>query len=355
MSNPFENITELSGAIHLHTSYSDGGIDFPELIGAAREVGLDFIVVTDHMTLDAKKAGYEGFSGDLFVAIGYEHHDRHNRNHYLALGPDRIASADATPQEYINYVNSLGGVGFLAHPMEQRNYFKKLPPYPWTEWDAQGYDGVEIWNQMSDWMEHLKNWRSFIRILFPRRFMSDSPSLLLKRWDALNRNRFVSGIGGVDAHTRRFDLGLTYLTIFPIKVELKGIRTHLYLDTPLPRDDSAGAVKILMDALRRGRGFVANFRRGDARGSRFYIADAKDTVFLPGRNQQKAALPAKLHAELKERAEMLCYRNGRVIDRQFGPHACFPISATGVYRVEVRKEQHAWIYSNPFPIGSYPL
>ena len=80
---------EITGAIHLHTTYSDGGITIKELINAAKTVGLNFIIVTDHMTLRGLDEGYEGLTDNLCVLVGYEHHDPH-KNHYLALGVDQV-------------------------------------------------------------------------------------------------------------------------------------------------------------------------------------------------------------------------------------------------------------------------
>src|SRR5271157_651433 len=86
----FPKIYELCGALHLHTTFSDGSVDFPTLIAGAKEVGLDFIVVTDHLSLKGREKGFEGFSDDLFVFIGYEHNDINNLNHYLVLGTDIV-------------------------------------------------------------------------------------------------------------------------------------------------------------------------------------------------------------------------------------------------------------------------
>ena len=151
---------EITGAIHLHTTYSDGGITIKELINAAKTVGLNFIIVTDHMTLRGLDEGYEGLTDNLCVLVGYEHHDPHKKNHYLALGVDQVFNPSLKPQSYINEIKKAGGIGFLAHPAEKRNYFGSLPPYPWTDWEVDGFDGIEIWNQMSDWVENLKSWMS---------------------------------------------------------------------------------------------------------------------------------------------------------------------------------------------------
>ena len=347
--------TELCGTLHLHTTCSDGGADYPTLIQAAKDVGLDFVVVTDHMTLKGRELGYEGFSNNLLVVVGYEHNDSNNINHYLALGTSKVARVHNAPQDYINAIKEDGGVGFLAHPVEKRNYFKSYPPYPWTAWDAVGFDGIELWNQMSEWLEHLTHWAQFFHLAYPRRFLRNAPEDCLVIWDKCNRLRFVSGIGGVDAHTMLIRMGLFRWTIFPIKVELKGVRTHVFLNEPLPRNDAAASQRIFINALKDGRCFVSNYRRGDARGTRIFLEYANGVCSLPGIQPDNMPLPAVLKVSLPEPADIRLIANGKEIARNYGLQTHFNIPATGLYRIEVYKKNNAWIYSNPFPIGSYPL
>lgn len=345
--------TEICGAIHLHTTYSDGGASFKELISAAKSVGLNFIIVTDHMTLGGLHDGYEGYSDKLCVLVGYEHHDSNQKNHYLALGVKKVFDDFSDPQGYIDAVNKSGGIGFLAHPAEKRKYFGTLPPYPWTAWNTSGYDGIEIWNQMSDWVENLKSWASIIKLFYPRRFLGSPPSELLSRWDNLNQNQFISCIGGVDAHSRKIGIGFCSLRIFPIKVELKGIRTHLFIEEKKNRSFEESK-KVILNALRDGHGFISNFRRGDARGTEIYLRTQDGFLNLPGR-QKNCKLPAQILVNLPDRGRISLIANGVMINQLDGNSASFDIEKPGLYRVEVFRKSKAWIYSNPFPIGSYPL
>ncbi len=343
---------QICGAIHLHTLYSDGGVSFGELIDAARQCELDYIVVTDHMTLKGREAGYEKFHDDLMVLVGYEHNDPQKQNHYLAIGTGKAFPQLQKPQQYIDAVKENGGIGFLAHPAEKRNYFGGLPPYPWTEWDATGYDGIELWNQMSDWMENLRSWRSFFRLLYPRRFLSNVPDELLEKWDNLNQSRFVSGIGGIDAHTRKLTIGPFAYTVFPIKVELKGVRTHLYMPQKLTDFPFDQARLLFLKALKNGNGFISNYRRGDAKGTQIYLQQHENgTIQLPGLNEHSNCVPAVLKVQLPSEGTVRFLRNGAVAKSVKGQSAEFEITGGGVYRVEVYKGKNAWIYSNPFPVG----
>jgi hypothetical protein len=346
---------EIRGAIHLHTTYSDGGVAMPELIQIAGRVGLDYIIVTDHMTLAAKEQGFEGFHGETLVVVGYEHNDLDERNHYLALGVDRVHEGQRDPQDYVDGIREAGGIGFLAHPAESRHYFKRFPPYPWTAWHVTGYDGIELWNQMSEWVESLKRLRSYVLLFYPRRFLKRARPALLRRWDALNRTRFVSALGGVDAHAFRVKIGPLRLCVFPTKVELKGVRTHLYVDEGWCSNGTAHARLALLEALRDGRGFCSHYRRGDAFGTRIVARDSEGKLILPGKTSRPPTLPARIEVSVPLPAQARLVRNGAVVARSEGHDMSFGIEQEGLYRVEVYRGTNAWIYSNPFPMGTYPL
>ena len=341
---------EICGCIHLHTKFSDGGADYDTLIKAAEGAGLDYICVTDHMTLEGKNR--EGFYGPLFVLVGYEHNDENNRNHYIAFGTPETAGSLTDPQEYINRVKEMGGIGFLSHPAEKRRHINEtFRSYPWTAWNAQGFDGIEIWNQLSDWMEQLRGWRAVTKLLRPNRLIRNAPQDLLHKWDEMNRNRFVSAIGVADAHSGKFSFGpFGYLT----KYELRGIRTHFFVDQADWSDEkkTGGA---LIAAMRDGKGFISNYCTGDAKGCKIILRDNSDNVEYPGVPTNNLKLPMMMEVSLTEKAEIRLIRNGEVVQSATNTAAEWTITETGVYRVEAYKQNRAWIYSNPFPVGRYPL
>ena len=348
-------LKEICGCIHLHTTFSDGDCDFPTIIRTAGEAALDYICVTDHMNLKGLHEGYGGLREGVLVIVGYEHNDEHNLNHYLAFGTTETAKNMTDPQKYINQIKKLGGIGFLAHPAEKRDYIRKLPPYPWNRWDAKGFDGIELWNQMSDWMEQLRGWQSVTRLFYPRRFLGNVDQELLNRWDEMNRTEFISGIGGVDAHSRKlFSIGPFCYLVFPIKVELRGIRTHLFVEESVCGDETK-MTEAVLGALKDGRGFISNFRLGDARGAKFFLQSENGDIEYPGRPSSGASLPAAINVNLPQKAKIHLLRNGEVIQTAFANKAQWPVREPGVYRIEAYKRSSAWIYSNPFPVGKYPL
>ena len=49
----------MKGDLHCHTTLSDGSLGIEEVIAQAKRMGLDFLAITDHDTLDAYNEIYE--------------------------------------------------------------------------------------------------------------------------------------------------------------------------------------------------------------------------------------------------------------------------------------------------------
>ncbi len=340
---------EYIGAIHMHSTFSDGTGEVPDIAKFADEVGLDFIILTDHNTLRALQEGYEKWYGNTLLLVGCEINDKENKNHYLAFGIDEAFTTRTPAKKYVAKVKELGGIGFLAHPHEKRKH-KDHPAYPWTEWDTEDFTGIEIWNHMSEWVENLTEENKYRSFLHPLRTINAPPKETLKVWDELNQTRKVIGIGGIDAHAHKYNLvGFLEVEIFPYKVLFKSIRTHILLDKAIVKGKTAKDLETakwqIYNALKDGRCFIANDYVAESKGFRFYaevngkkfqmgetVPDLKNVklkVFLPG-----------IDAEIK------LLRNGRIVGTNNGIDAEFIINKKGAYRIEVYFENRAWIFSN---------
>ena len=75
-----DQLHEYVGVIHIHSTYSDGSKTIPEIAKIASEVGLDYLLFTDHNTLQPKKDGLEGWYEGVLVGIGYEINDENDQN-----------------------------------------------------------------------------------------------------------------------------------------------------------------------------------------------------------------------------------------------------------------------------------
>jgi hypothetical protein len=340
---------EYIGATHIHSVFSDGTGEVTAIAKFADEIGLDFILLTDHNTLRALQEGYEKWYGNTLLLVGAELNDKENRNHYLAFGIDEAFSTRTPAKKYVAKVKELGGIGFLAHPHEKRTH-KEHPAYPWVEWDTEDFNGIEIWNHMSEWIENLTEENKYRSFLHPLRTIVAPPKETLNVWDELSLKRKVVGIGGIDAHAHKYNLmGILDVEVFPYKVLFKSIHTHVLLERQIKKGKSNKDIQTakwqIYNALKDGRCFVANDYNGDSKGFRFF-ADCKEKIYQMGdtvpENKNilfKVMLPAV-------NGEIRLLRNGQVIEKTIGLNAEFVINKKGVYRVEVFNENRAWIYSN---------
>jgi hypothetical protein len=347
---------EYIGAVHIHSRYSDGTGDFPEIVRAASEVGLDFLMFSDHNTLRPKQDGWEGWRDNVMVLIGYEINDRQDRNHYLAYGLDKTVGVRITAHEYVRRVRERGGIGFIAHPDEKRNSMPEHPPYPWHEWDVTDFDGLEIWNHMSEWMEGLTDENKFQRFIHPLKSITSPPERTLRRWDDLARTRRVVGIGGTDAHAHKADvMGFFDVEVFPYKVMFKSVHTHVLLDEPVRRGD-ADAFEAdkwrIYEALRAGRCFVANSYQADPRGFAFHATSADETL----QQGDFAVFPGKgkiaLHVELPQQARLRFICNGEPFKEIAARESILSVPHAGAWRVEAWLEDKGWIFSNHIRLGA---
>ncbi|MGE5498651.1 MAG: PHP domain-containing protein [Syntrophothermus sp.] len=341
---------EYVGAIHIHSLFSDGSGDAGEIGRIASETGLDYMVLTDHNTLRAMKEGFEGWYGKTLLLVGCEINDKENRNHYLAMNIGETFSTRLPAKEYVKKIKEAGGIGFLAHPHEKRNSMKEHPPYPWTEWSADEFTGIEIWNHMSEWMEGLTEENKYQSFMHPLKSIVAPPKETLELWDRLSIDRKVVGIGGIDAHAHKVNLfGFFEVEVFPYKVLFKSIRTHILTVEKIEKgaDEAllARGKKLIYDALEKGRCFVSNYYHADASGFRFFAEDGSriyqmgDTCSLNGHLKLRVLQPS-LSGEVR------LIRNGRLYDTVSGMDAEFNIKEGGSFRAEVLLDGKAWIFSN---------
>ncbi len=341
---------EYIGCIHAHSVYSDGSGTFPEMILAAREAGLDFLLASDHMTLRGRDEGYAGWHDNLFVSVGYEINDKDDQHHYLAFGLDKLLPETLSHEQYIKAVKQKGALGIAAHPFEQRdlkNSLVEFPPIPWGNLDYPEIEVIEIWNMMSHWLELTNVRNKYWNVVHPRSFSTFPSRRLLSWWDKANLERKVTGVGSVDVHATKIKiLGLYTKAVFDYKIMFKSIRTHLLCNDTLSSEDTLKTEAIIFDIIRSGRTFISNYRRGNAKGFRFWVEDG-DRVLQMGESGVmknpvvKATIPDRGHCRL--------IRNGEVIQKGKATEIDLKVSP-GLYRLEVLKGKRGWIYSNHIKI-----
>lgn len=342
---------QYNGLIHVHSTYSDGQKSIKEIAEIANELDVDFLFITDHNTMQGKLDAHEGWYGKLLLGIGMELNDEKDENHLLALGLNQPVNHRVSAHEYACKVRDQGGIGIIAHPDENRKHIADYPPYPWTIWESDCFQGIEIWNQMSEWMEGLTHWNKYWRVLHPRRSIIAPKRQTLQRWDAISQTRKLVGIGGVDAHgyIHRL-LGMFSLRIFRYKVSFRTIRTHVLTSEPLPKNDYKKALHLVLDAIRSARCYVSHRYLGSAHDFRFTASNPNGTAQMG--EELSMADENTLIVHNPEPALSRLIHNGRLISKMEGSELKFKVDRPGVYRIETYKNGKAWIFSNHIRLNS---
>lgn len=137
----------LKGAIHIHSTYSDGEFTLGELREIMIAAGCDFVCMTDHAESfdDEKLQAYtrecEALSDDRFRFVAGLEYTCEGRMHVLGLGMASLARA-TDPQEVIRHIEDRGGVSVIAHPMDGM--------FDWIESFKALPHGIETWNSKYD-------------------------------------------------------------------------------------------------------------------------------------------------------------------------------------------------------------
>jgi hypothetical protein len=339
---------QYTGCVHIHTTESDGTKPLEEVVAFGRAVGLDFMMFTDHMNLNNREAGKEGFYGDTLVTVGYEHNDLDDQHHYLLFDSPRVYPREMTPAQYVAAGAADGALGILAHPDEVRTSMKNHPAYPWKDWSAVGFTGIELWNQMSEWTESLTRFNILAKAFSPRKSIVAPTERIRKKWDELNMTGKCVGLAGVDAHAFAIKVWPFTFEIFPYKVHFKSLRCYILTPEPMS-SDAAVARTQLFDAIRDCRLFFANERWGTAEGFSFFAESGTDRVVCGG--EMPLSDDLKLTVELPSKATLRLIHDGRQIVETESDRLQFDVSSAGIYRVEAFKGRRGWIFSNHIRVG----
>jgi hypothetical protein len=135
------------GNLHMHTTRSDGHLDYEAALREYESHGYDFVAVTDH-----RKPSEAGEQGRMLVLPGVEWDTGDGAQnpvyHILGIGMTRASAADyqqnhsPSPQELVQTVLDADGVAILCHPS-----WSVMDPAGIT--CVKGISGAEIYNTVS--------------------------------------------------------------------------------------------------------------------------------------------------------------------------------------------------------------
>ncbi len=340
-----------SGAIHVHSTYSDGGGTVAEIVRAGQHAGLDFLFLTDHDTLQPRFDGHQGYHDGLLLLVGEEVNT--SAGHLLALGVGKDVDQDGPLglPALIEEISEAGGVSIAAHPTGRR---------PWTDWTVEKMDGLELLNANSDWRDdgvlELLRALVFLPFLPDGVFNSlvDRPEEAIRLWMHRARRQPVTVIGSVDAHERIPLWGERHLS-FPTYERMFGlIRTYVITGTELTGDAGADEAA-LVEALRRGSCYVVLEGYEPAPGFSFELTMGPDRVSMGSSVGFKAGERLHVTAPSSGPVRIRLYRDEVPLIETEGHELFVEIPGPGVYHTEVYQmrstllrgeRQRLWIISN---------
>lgn len=183
------------GVYHLHTEHShDSFVPQSRYVQAARALGLNFIVLTDHNAQPEIKALAEDVcvvaAAELSTSFG----------HVVGLGATRLLSAEARREaQVLHHISSVGGSAIVAHPSDAKRPW--TGPYPKeggleiANWAASARRrGHQLWPQL---IAAPLAWFVNTPLLLAQAYDRDDAALEL--WDAPERAA-LAGFCAIDAH-----------------------------------------------------------------------------------------------------------------------------------------------------------
>jgi predicted metal-dependent phosphoesterase TrpH len=135
------------GALHIHSTYSDGEFTLAELRDIYRAAGCRFACVSDHADWfdESKLAAYlaecAALSDDRFLFVPGLEFPCFERMHIVGYGVTRLVDT-MDPAAVIAHIDDCGGVSVIAHPKDA--HFARIASLDRLP------QGLEVWNSKYD-------------------------------------------------------------------------------------------------------------------------------------------------------------------------------------------------------------
>jgi len=332
---------EYVGAIHVHTCYSDGSGTLREISAAARRAGLDFVVLTDHDTLRPREDGWEGWRDGVLLVLGVEVTCQF-RSHVVVFGARDVTALRFKPLSRVLFdLRNQGAVAFVAHAHPAKIMGFSMKGGELTDWEIEGFAGVELWSFMHDICDQMTPWRvpSFIRN-WPKRVRGPYGGTVA-HWDRITATRRFPAVGSLDNHG--FVVPVLGAQILSYEDGFRTLRTHVFAAECTGRREDAS---LITEALCGGRVFVALDMLADSRGFRFE-ADVRrgERLEMGEEHPWPGAATFEVRSPVPAKLSLLC--GGKPVAETVGQELQYAAREPGVYRVEARLDGKPWVYTNP--------
>ncbi len=368
---------DYAGALHIHSTYSDGVGTVEQIAQAANKAGLDYMVLCDHSNLAPLVNHQDGWHGKTLVLAGTE--ITTDNGHLLALNvPPSFVPAPGNASQAQEAIRAIGGIGFIALPCDLKDHWRNFALH-------QPGIGLEVFNLSAIartkislpglllvWLRYNSR-----RKLHAFHLVAARPVRELALWDRLmlpldphGPSRPVVGIASLDAHAVMRFGGRSYP--YPTYEEsFRTLRTHIVTAKPLSRSPlhAREDARLVHSALAQGHCFMAYDNYADSRGFRFEAVPMADAL---GAHMGDALtlVSENAHVRLEIQAPsanslVRLFHNGVVVAAARGGFLSFQARAAGAYRVEVYLYRFhigdlcfgakPWIFSNPLYLQPAPV
>lgn len=351
------------GIMHIHTNLNHGGGSPDDVVAAARDANLSFVVITDHnLAFDEKTLHTD--PGNILV-VGGEEVSTPN-GHFVALGakPGWRAGVPYDTDAFLRRAGERGTVRILAHPYNGSK--------SWDHWNTREFEGMEIWNDDAQWRRASPFQLMIGLMMYPVNHelalvrLAGRPEPNLEKWDALLAERDVIGECGSDAH-QAIPLGHGRILRFPAYVTVFRIsKLHVLLQAGdgnlAPRTTDA-----IIDAIRKGHSFCAVDAIAPAAGFRNTVTSGPAVAILGDTALFDPAHPPTMQVSLPAtpgESRIKIYRDGKEVVSSSEKMLDWKIPVPGTYRAEVWLHQPGltgwgawlpWIIANPIHVqGQIP-
>jgi hypothetical protein len=351
---PDDKFVEYKGVVHVHSflgGHSAG--NFEEIIAAAKQNQLDFVVMTEHNSANFNTAAMtlKDVHGGVLFLNGNEVSAPSKERLLIFPGDETANLPGFSIEDVLSRTKARGALALVAYPEE----FKS--------WTAPGYNGVEVYNVYTNartlnpfvmLFDGLWSYRSYPDLLFATFYAR--PANGLEQWDNAIRmtGRRLVATAGNDAHANvglslNDASGKTWVGFHadPYERSFRLVRMHLLLPTGEPLNSTS-----VLRAFAAGHAFIGFDLLGDTTGFEFIATNGNEQK-IQG-DEIALGKGVNLSVSVPVAARVVLLRDGRVFREETGvKEKDYGVTEKGIYRVEVYLPQlpgpvsaQPWIISN---------
>ena len=341
---------------HVHTTRSDGTGTPDEVAAAAREAGVDVVILTDHGDGTRVPDPPRRVAGVLVIDATEV---STWAGHYVALGARPAPyPLGGLPESVVEDVARLGGLGVVAHPGSAKDDLK------WRDWDS-AFPAIEWLNADSEWRDRPgRLWDAVATYPWAPvptiTALLDRPAFELRAWDRHAALRPVVGLAAHDAHARIGLRGVGEPYDGAVAVRAPGYATMFRaFSNVVPVDraawgrDVAADAAAILGALQAGRVYAVIGGRGPGRITSFTASSGGATAGMGGHLTPRGpvTIAATSNAPATAVSTLVC--DGRpVASARGGTLSWTTAGAPGACRLEVTLDaagstRAPWMVTNP--------